>query len=77
MVISITTAAQKSLVTCTTGIEEVSRMSSSTILVRKAPNRLELAELLMSALATVDGITEDLRVLVTRDNSLHAATSTY
>lgn len=75
MVISITTAAQKSLVTCATGIEEVS--SSSTVLVRKALNRLELAELLMSALATVDGITEDLRVLVTRDNSLHAATSTY
>ena len=44
------------------------------LVILQAPDRLTLAELLMPVLTKVDGITEDLRLLVSRDNSVHAAT---
>jgi len=47
----------------------------SLLVILQAPDRLTLAELLMPVLTKVDGITEDLRLLVSRDNSVHAATS--
>ena len=45
------------------------------LVILQAPDRLTLAELLMPVLTKVDGITEDVRLLVSRDNSVHAATS--
>ena len=46
------------------------------LVILEAPDRLALAELLMPVLAAVDSITEDLRLLVTRDSSVDAAAST-
>ena len=43
------------------------------LVILQAPDRLALAELLMPVLATVEGITEDLRLLVTRDSSIDTA----
>ena len=51
----------------------------SLLVILQAPNRLVLAELLMPVLAKVDGITEDLCLLVSQDNSrmpLHPILST-
>jgi len=47
----------------------------SLLVILQAPDRLKLAESLMPVLAAVDGITEDLHLLVSRGNSEHAATS--
>jgi len=47
----------------------------SLIVMIQAPDRLTLAELLMAVLAKVDSITEDLRLLVSRESSVYAATS--
>ena len=47
----------------------------SLLVILQAPDRITLAELLMPVLAKVDGITEDLRLHVSRDDSAHAATS--
>ena len=47
----------------------------SLLVILQAPDRLKLAESLMPVLAAVDGITEDLHLLVSRGNSGHAATS--
>ena len=46
------------------------------LVILEAPDRLALAELMMPVLAAVDSITEDLRLLVTRDSSVDAAIST-
>ena len=46
------------------------------LVILQAPDRLTLAKLLMPVLDRVDGITEDLRLLVSRDKSVHIATST-
>ena len=42
------------------------------LLLVEASNRLKLAEFLMSAIASVDDIVEDLRLLVTRDAAVPA-----
>jgi len=47
----------------------------SLLVILQAPDRLTLAELLMPVLAAVDGVTEDLRLMVSRESSVHAATS--
>jgi hypothetical protein len=39
------------------------------LVILQAPDRPTLAELLMPVLAAVDGITEDLRLLISRDKS--------
>ena len=46
------------------------------LVILEASDRLALAELLMPVLAAVGSITEDLRLLVTRDSSMDTATST-
>ncbi len=45
----------------------------------EAPNRQRLAEAMMPVIGCVDGITEDLHLLVTRDNGISAdlAVSSY
>lgn len=47
----------------------------SLLVILQAPDRLTLAELLMPVLAAVDGITEDLRLLVSQESSVYATTS--
>jgi hypothetical protein len=47
----------------------------SLLVMLQAPNRLTLAESLMPLLTKVDGVTEDLRLLVSRESSVYAATS--
>lgn len=39
------------------------------IVLVEAPDRRKLAELIMPALSSIDNVTEDLRLLVTRDGS--------
>ena len=46
----------------------------SLLVILQAPNRLRLAELLMPVLAAVDGVTEDLRLLVSQESSVYATT---
>ena len=40
------------------------------IVLVQAPDRRKLAEYIMPAISSIDNITEDLRLLVTRDNTL-------
>lgn len=46
--------------------------SPNTVVVVEAPDRSKLAEFIMPAIASVENITEDLRLLVSRDNALSA-----
>ena len=45
----------------------------SLLVILQAPDRLKLAESLMPVLAAVDGITEDLQLLVSQDTSVHTS----
>jgi hypothetical protein len=44
--------------------------SPDVIVMVEAPDRQRLAELVMPAIAEIENVTDDLRLLVTRDNVL-------
>ena len=48
---------------------------TNLLIMVEASDRLELAELLMPAIAAADGVTEDIRLLITPDSSFPIAGS--